>query len=75
MINVKADDFKYVNKESSRRISRINPSKMAESNARASDRRKEKAERGQNDEIRCHMHVPEVIFSSTRSDVLKSSNF
>lgn len=45
MINDKADNFQYINRKSNRRIARINPPQMAESNARESDRREEKAER------------------------------
>ena len=60
MINDKADNFQYINQKSSRRISRINPPEMAKGNVGTCDRRKEEAERGRNDEIRCHMHVPEV---------------
>lgn len=60
MIYVEADDHKHINQKSNRRIARSDPSKVAESNIRASDRRKEEAERGRNDKIRCHMHVPEV---------------
>lgn len=60
MINDKADNFQYINRQSNRRISRSNTPEMEKSNVRESDRRKEKAERGRNDKIRCHMHVPEV---------------
>ena len=56
MINDKADNFQYINQKSSRRISRINPPEMAKGNVGTCDRRKEEAERGRNDEIRCHMH-------------------
>lgn len=60
MINDKADNFQYINQKSSRRISRINPPEMAKGNVGTCDLRKEEVERGRNDEIRCHMHVPEV---------------
>lgn len=45
MIYDKADDHKYINQKSSRRIARSDTPEMAKGNIRASDRRKEEAER------------------------------